>query len=1039
MKRILQLLLLLFTTLSFSQVGVNTTTPNASSMLDVSATNKGVLFPRVSLSNINLTTLDGTNTAATGLLIWNTNATTTGGNGVGYYYFNSTIWIPLSQTSANDADWYEVGGTTPANAITDDIYTRGDVSIGKISSAFAKLDIDANLKLNTLFLENSNTTAGTKNGIFNSVIMNNNNSTSSGLYNNITGLASFKYGVYSNFSTNNGGGLIYEIGNQNSFYSTGNTSLIGSNNTFAPSGVNNAGIVGYQNTLYSNHSGNFSGFINTITNSTNNDQIGLYNTFTGGGSGIRFGVRNNFGGNASGDIYGNLTEIYSTGTGNKYGESITIDNTNPGIHFGLLSNVTKANSYAGYFLGRVSIGTTLLNNYIFPSSRGTNGQIMQADGTGNINWTDFPSDSDWYEVGGTNPPNSILDNIYTGGDISIGKNTAATAKVDIENNSKSITLDLLNNNLSALSKTGINNTVITNNSMIGAFGIFNNLSGLANIKFGNVNNFNTNTNGPSIEEIGNHNYFTSSGNVLMTGYQNAFFPSTTVNNTIIGYKNVSNGSLNAPFYGFYNQIEIDNSSNINHGLYNSFTGTVSGIGKGVKNIFSNTSNSNTFGIDTEIHTIGTGDKYGERIIIDNVLGGTHYGIYSDVTKFNSYAGYFLGRMSIGTTTANNYVLPLYRGTANQIIQTDGAGNASWVNPVVNTDNQTIDVFSLTGNTLNLSLLNDGMATQTLDLSPLSSGWKLSGNGGTTSGTNFIGTTDTQDLDFRTNNVLKLKLTQQGQLAFQNSGGSVFVGSFAGDNDDLTNNQNTFIGNTSGRFTTTGDLNTAVGFNSLNVNIGGSGNTVVGSNAMNINTSGNNNTVLGRLSNVATASQTNSTAIGFNASVNASDKIRIGNTTVTVIEGQVAYTFPSDARFKFNVKENVPGLDFIKKLKPITYNFDTKKFDEYLNQNRKPENIEADYSKSTAIIHSGFLAQDVEKICADLGYNFDGLHIPDTLNPTDNYSVAYSQFIMPIVKAVQEQQEIIESQKTELEQLKSELEKYKMLEERIKALEQKQSR
>jgi hypothetical protein len=45
-------------------------------------------------------------------------------------------------------------------------------------------------------------------------------------------------------------------------------------------------------------------------------------------------------------------------------------------------------------------------------------------------------------------------------------------------------------------------------------------------------------------------------------------------------------------------------------------------------------------------------------------------------------------------------------------------------------------------------------------------------------------------------------------------------------------------------------------------------------------------------------------------VNASNKIRIGNSSVTVIEGQVAYTFPSDGRFKTNVSENIKGLGFL---------------------------------------------------------------------------------------------------------------------------------
>jgi hypothetical protein len=49
---------------------------------------------------------------------------------------------------------------------------------------------------------------------------------------------------------------------------------------------------------------------------------------------------------------------------------------------------------------------------------------------------------------------------------------------------------------------------------------------------------------------------------------------------------------------------------------------------------------------------------------------------------------------------------------------------------------------------------------------------------------------------------------------------------------------------------------------------------------------------------------NATAIGANAIVNASNKIRLGDTNVTVIEGQVAYTFTSDR----NQKENFQAVD-----------------------------------------------------------------------------------------------------------------------------------
>jgi hypothetical protein len=46
---------------------------------------------------------------------------------------------------------------------------------------------------------------------------------------------------------------------------------------------------------------------------------------------------------------------------------------------------------------------------------------------------------------------------------------------------------------------------------------------------------------------------------------------------------------------------------------------------------------------------------------------------------------------------------------------------------------------------------------------------------------------------------------------------------------------------------------------------------------------------------------NATAIGYDARVNASNKIRLGNTQVTVIEGQVQFTASSDRTKKENFK------------------------------------------------------------------------------------------------------------------------------------------
>lgn len=71
-----------------------------------------------------------------------------------------------------------------------------------------------------------------------------------------------------------------------------------------------------------------------------------------------------------------------------------------------------------------------------------------------------------------------------------------------------------------------------------------------------------------------------------------------------------------------------------------------------------------------------------------------------------------------------------------------------------------------------------------------------------------------------------------------------------------------------------------------------------------------------------------------ASVNASNKIRIGNTGVTVIEGQVSFTAVSDKRFKFNVKQNVPGLSFITLLNPVTYDFNNEAYLAHIGQLNK---------------------------------------------------------------------------------------------------------
>ena len=174
--------------------------------------------------------------------------------------------------------------------------------------------------------------------------------------------------------------------------------------------------------------------------------------------------------------------------------------------------------------------------------------------------------------------------------------------------------------------------------------------------------------------------------------------------------------------------------------------------------------------------------------------------------------------------------------------------------------------------------------------------------------------------------------------------------------------------------TTGYDNTASGVQSLYYNTTGYYNTAFGMYAGNSNTTGSQNTFIGYSANASTNALTNATAIGYGAVVDASNKVRIGNVDVTVIGGQVAWSNLSDIRAKKNIKDLSLGLDFITSLKPIEYNM--KEGDDR--------------------IHLGFSAQDIEAILGNkysiLGRGEDKDH---------KLSLRYTDFIAPLVKAVQE--------------------------------------
>ncbi|MBK5285458.1 MAG: tail fiber domain-containing protein [Bacteroidia bacterium] len=242
-------------------------------------------------------------------------------------------------------------------------------------------------------------------------------------------------------------------------------------------------------------------------------------------------------------------------------------------------------------------------------------------------------------------------------------------------------------------------------------------------------------------------------------------------------------------------------------------------------------------------------------------------------------------------------------------------------------------------------------------------------------------------------------------------------------------ENTAVGVMSLYNNNVGYNNTGVGVMALYSNSAGYGNTAYGRVALYNNISGTYNSAFGYNAGTTLAALNNSTSLGYNALTSASDQVRIGNSSVTSIGGYANWTNLSDARFKKNVEENVSGLAFIKLLRPVTYTLDVRGINKFLKLTESNADVKGIETKER-IVYSGFIAQEVEQVAKQVGYDFSGVDAPK--NDKDLYGLRYAEFVVPLVKAVQElndslKMEIrnwklsIAEQNKVIEQLKAELE------------------
>jgi trimeric autotransporter adhesin len=522
-----------------------------------------------------------------------------------------------------------------------------------------------------------------------------------------------------------------------------------------------------------------------------------------------------------------------------------------------------------------------------------------------------------------------------------------------------------------------------------------------------------------------------------------------VNNTWAGEIHPTSGNV---FLGLgagqSNTAGLFNTAMGDHSLFTNTTGT-SNSGNGAYALYSNTTSSgNTANGSLALYFNTTGSANtasGDRALYDNTTGNNNTANGSQALALNSTGN---------ENTATGY-RSLYSNTGSF---NTAMGSLSLFANTTGDDNTANGVLALYSNTTGTQNTANGTYALTSN---------TTGNWNTAVGQNALSANTTGESNTAIGqNALTFNVTGRYNTAngyetlyFNTTGNQNTTNGYQAlfYNNSFNNTANGYKALTSN---TTGDNNTANGANSLLFNYTGYGNTADGSDALRSNSTGNYNTAMGVGALASSSTGNFSTAIGVSALINNTggdkniaigynsgthsstpnifntisignddilnafqNQVFLGNTSTGFIGGKVTWSVFSDARIKNTIIEDVKGLDFILRLRPVTYHISNKAITS-LTGNKETPDFPGKYD-GEKIKYSGFLAQEVEQAAKGAGYDFSGYTAPK--NQWSLYTLSYEQFVVPLVKAMQEQQVIITNQQKQLE----------MMEKRLAALETKQ--
>jgi hypothetical protein len=208
--------------------------------------------------------------------------------------------------------------------------------------------------------------------------------------------------------------------------------------------------------------------------------------------------------------------------------------------------------------------------------------------------------------------------------------------------------------------------------------------------------------------------------------------------------------------------------------------------------------------------------------------------------------------------------------------------------------------------------------------------------------------------------------------------------------------NVAIGQTCLESQTSANYNVAIGNNAGTGGLGGANNIYIGNTIS--SSSGADVVNIGSGTGNASATYTNVTNIGNGAqasSSSASNTITLGNSSVTALRCQVtSITSLSDERDKTNIEPLEFGLDFVKELKPVAFEWNTRP-QTMVNE----DGTERVLTGKVGVADIGFIAQDIVALEDSVGAaDLLQLSYRDNL---EKLEVTQGRLIPILVKAIQD--------------------------------------